>query len=58
MNMKFFELLDKSLTRPKKRIKTKPTKASNLRRLEKKKIIHEKNNCVNHRRYKKRYSKT
>jgi len=36
--MKFFELLNKSLTRPKKRIKTKPTKASKIRRLEKKKM--------------------
>ena len=39
---KFFDLLEKALTVSKKRIKTKPTKSSNLKRLEKKKIISEK----------------
>jgi len=34
---KFFELIEQALTPPKKRIKTKPTKASKLKRLENKK---------------------
>ena len=34
---KFFELIEKALTPPKKRIKTKPTKASKLKRIENKK---------------------
>jgi ribosome-associated protein len=34
---KFFELIEQALTTPKKRIKTKPTKASKLKRLENKK---------------------
>ncbi len=34
----FFDLLEKALRKPKKRIKTKPTKASKEKRLKKKKI--------------------
>ena len=34
----FFELLEKALKKPKKRIKTRPTKASKERRLKEKKI--------------------
>ena len=37
VTQKFFELLEKALTPPKKRIKTKPTKASKLKRIENKK---------------------
>jgi len=36
---KFFTLLVKALTPPKKRIPTKPSKASNVKRLESKKIL-------------------
>ncbi|MDA3953713.1 MAG: alternative ribosome rescue aminoacyl-tRNA hydrolase ArfB [Bacteroidales bacterium] len=35
----FFDLLEKALKKPKKRVKTKPTKASKERRLKEKKII-------------------
>ena len=34
----FFDLLEKALRKPKKRIKTKPTKASKEKRLKEKKI--------------------
>lgn len=37
VTQKFFELIEQALTPPKKRIKTKPTKASKLKRLENKK---------------------
>jgi ribosome-associated protein len=37
VTQKFFELIELALTTPKKRIKTKPTKASKLKRLENKK---------------------
>ncbi|MGM0621282.1 MAG: alternative ribosome rescue aminoacyl-tRNA hydrolase ArfB [Bacteroidota bacterium] len=37
VTQKFFELIEKALTPPKKRIKTRPTKASKLKRLENKK---------------------
>ena len=37
VTQKFFELIEKALTPPKKRIKTKPTKASKLKRIENKK---------------------
>lgn len=39
---KFFELIEKALTPPKKRIKTKPTKASKIKRLENKKKMGQK----------------
>jgi len=38
----FFDLIEKALRKPKKRIKTRPTKASKERRLKKKKIQSEK----------------
>lgn len=38
----FFELLEKALTPPKKRLKTKPSAASRLKRLESKKQLSEK----------------
>jgi ribosome-associated protein len=38
----FFDLLDKALKKPKKRIKTRPTRASKERRLKEKKIISDK----------------
>ena len=38
VNRQFFQLLEKALTRPKKRVKTKPTLASVKKRLEKKKL--------------------
>ncbi len=38
----FFDLLEKALRKPKKRIKTKPTKASKEKRLKEKKIQSEK----------------
>ncbi len=41
---KFFELIEKALTPPKKRIKTKPTKASKFKRLENKKKQGQKKN--------------
>ena len=37
VTQKFFELIEQALTPPKKRIKTKPTKASKLKRIENKK---------------------
>jgi len=37
VTQKFFELIEKALSPPKKRIKTRPTKASKLKRLENKK---------------------
>ena len=37
VTQKFFELIEKALTPPKKRIKTTPTKASKLKRIENKK---------------------
>jgi len=37
VTQKFFELIEQALTPPKKRIKTRPTKASKLKRLENKK---------------------
>src|SRR6056297_886395 len=37
VTQKFFELVEQALTPPKKRIKTKPTKASKAKRLENKK---------------------
>jgi len=43
----FIELLEKSLRKPKKRIKTKPSKASKEKRLKEKKIIAEKKNLRN-----------
>jgi ribosome-associated protein len=43
----FIELLLKSLRKPKKRIKTKPTKASKEKRLKEKKIISEKKKLRN-----------
>lgn len=39
---KFFELVEKALTKPRKRKKTKPTAASRLKRLENKKKLGEK----------------
>ena len=38
----FFELLEKALLKPKKRVKTKPTRASKERRLKEKKIVSQK----------------
>lgn len=43
----FFELLEKSLIKPKKRVKTKPTKASKEKRLKEKKIQSEKKRLRN-----------
>lgn len=43
----FFELLEKALKKPKKRIKTKPTKASKEKRLKNKKIQSEKKRLRN-----------
>jgi len=40
----FFELLEKALQKPKKRVKTKPTRASKENRLKEKKIKSEKKN--------------
>jgi ribosome-associated protein len=39
---RFFELMEKALTKPKKRKKTNPTKSSILKRLENKKILSQK----------------
>ena len=41
---KFFELIEKALTKPRKRKKTKPTAASRLKRLENKKKMGQKKN--------------
>ncbi len=38
----FFQLIETALTPPKKRIKTKPTKASRIKRMENKKLLAEK----------------
>lgn len=43
----FFELIEKALKKPKKRIKTKPTKASKEKRLKNKKIQSEKKRLRN-----------
>ncbi|MCK5028475.1 MAG: aminoacyl-tRNA hydrolase [Bacteroidales bacterium] len=43
----FFELLEKALLKPKKRIKTKPTRASKERRLKEKKIVSQKKRLRN-----------
>ena len=43
----FFELLEKALHKPKKRLKTKPTKASKEKRLKEKKIISQKKRLRN-----------
>lgn len=43
----FFDLIEKALKKPKKRIKTKPTKASKERRLKQKKIQAEKKKLRN-----------